>query len=475
MPKKLNTGKLRDIARQFSEDGIQSDGSVLRCNVCEVSITIDEKHQRNRITQHVGSAKHVKNKELQCSKNGVRQQFIGEAFASSSSENKNDFFNDTAKTFVACGIPLSKLNNPVMKVYLQKYTGKSIPDESTLRKSYLQPLHEEKLKQIRQVVGENPVYFILDETTDRQMRYVLNILVAPLNGKQVKPMLLKTCFLNKTNNASVMQSFNNACVVLWPDGIEYDRVWLVLTDQASYMLLAIANLKPMYSNLRHVTCIAHALHRVCEAIKDEYSYANEFLSCIKKLLKKAPARIQKYVEVTGLPLPISPILTRWGTWLKAAVFICNNFKAMCDFLYEIPNDSLAVKKARELAGKQELQDELFIVHGYSFLTTAITRLEEQCLEKDSQWTVLMDVKKALEGIGKQKLEQSLAKNPDVEDVATNKDLNYRLLTKYAPLVSVDVERSFSTYKYLLSDRRCSLSEKNIEILNIICFNSFLDL
>lgn len=79
------------------------------------------------------------------------------------------------------------------------------------------------------------------------------------------------------------------------------------------------------------------------------------------------------------------------------------------------------------------------------------------------------------GIGKQKLEQSLAKNPDVEDVATNKDLNYRLKTKYAPLVSVDVERSFSTYKYLLSDRRSSLTEKNIEMLNVICFNSFLDL
>lgn len=260
MPKqKVNAGKIRDIVKQFSADGIQSDGSVLRCNVCDISITIDKKHQRNRVTQHIGSAKHTKNKELQCSKGGVRQQFFGEALASSNSINNNEFFTETAKTFMSCGIPLSKLNNPIMKTYLQKYTGKSVPDESTLRKSYLQPLHEEKLKQIRQVVAENPVYFILDETTDRQNRYVLNILVAPLNGQQVKPMLLKTYFLNKTDNASVMQSFNNACVVLWPEGIEYDRVWLVLTDQASYMLLAIANLKPMYSNLKHVTCIASSL------------------------------------------------------------------------------------------------------------------------------------------------------------------------------------------------------------------------
>ena len=87
----------------------------------------------------------------------------------------------------------------------------------------------------------------------------------PLNGQQVKPMLLKTYFLNKTDNVSVMQSFINACILLWPDGIEYDRMWLVHTDQASSMLLVIANQKPMYSNLNH---IAYALHR--DSVKLKY-------------------------------------------------------------------------------------------------------------------------------------------------------------------------------------------------------------
>ena len=63
MPKqKVNAGKIRNIVKQFSADGIQSDGSVLRCDVCDISITIDEKHQRNRVMQHIGSAKHMKNK-----------------------------------------------------------------------------------------------------------------------------------------------------------------------------------------------------------------------------------------------------------------------------------------------------------------------------------------------------------------------------------------------------------------------------
>ena len=92
------------------------------------------------------------------------------------------------------------------------------------------------------------------------------------------------------------------------------------------------------------------------------------------------------------------------------------------------------------------------------MTAAITTLEEQCPEKDTQWAVLMDVKEALEGIGKQKLEQSLAKNPYV---ATNKDLNYRLQTKYAPLVSclLYTSRYFCYRIYLLCELKVAFMRK----------------
>lgn len=105
--------------------------------------------------------------------------------------------------------------------------------------------------------------------------------------------------LEQTNNTTVMRSFNDCCNLLWPSGIQYDKVWLVLSDQASYMLLAFANLKAMYTNLRHVTCLAHALHRVCEAVRDEFNSANEFIAQFRKVLLKSPARTQLYTTVTG--------------------------------------------------------------------------------------------------------------------------------------------------------------------------------
>lgn len=86
-------------------------------------------------------------------------------------------------------------------------------------------------------------------------------------------------------------------------------------------------MKSTYCNLKN---IVHNLqwHRVYEALKNRYSYVDEFVSCIKKTLKQAPARIQKYVETTGLPLLLSLILTKLGTWLKVAVFIWNNLPAI---------------------------------------------------------------------------------------------------------------------------------------------------
>ena len=95
--------------------------------------------------------------------------------------------------------------------------------------------------------------------------------------------MCSTYFLEKTNNPTVMQAFNDSCTKLQPEGIKYEKVGLVVTDQASYMLLAIKNLKGMYPNINHVTCIAHALHRVSETVREMFS---EFLTTLFHNLKR---------------------------------------------------------------------------------------------------------------------------------------------------------------------------------------------
>jgi len=54
------------------------------------------------------------------------------------SNTKISSFNlDLCRVLTSANIPLNKVNNAIFRDFLEKYTGKEIPDESTMRKNYL--------------------------------------------------------------------------------------------------------------------------------------------------------------------------------------------------------------------------------------------------------------------------------------------------------------------------------------------------
>lgn len=55
---------------------------------------------------------------------------------------KSDFSQKLCEAFVAASIPLKKLSNPVLREFLSEATNKIIPDESTLRKNYLDTCYQ---------------------------------------------------------------------------------------------------------------------------------------------------------------------------------------------------------------------------------------------------------------------------------------------------------------------------------------------
>jgi hypothetical protein len=77
------------------------------------------------------------------------------------------------------------------------------------------------------------------------------------------------------------------------------------------MLKTGTNLKIFYSELIHVTCMAHALNLVCETIRSKYKNVNIIISSVKIFFLKAPLRIQAYKDrMPNVPLPPEPVLTR---------------------------------------------------------------------------------------------------------------------------------------------------------------------
>jgi hypothetical protein len=83
---------------------------------------------------------------------------------------------------ICANIPLKKLQNPIFKNVLEKYSKKSVPDESTLRKNYVPHIYNETIKEIKKIVENRYIYFIVDETTDSCGRYIVNLLLGSMDG-----------------------------------------------------------------------------------------------------------------------------------------------------------------------------------------------------------------------------------------------------------------------------------------------------
>ena len=86
------------------------------------------------------------------------------------------------------------------------------------------------------------------------------------------------------------------------------------------------------------------------------------------------------------------------------------------------------------------------MHYYKYFSDAMQSLEEEDMEKKGQWKKLMSVRNSLDGFAKDKFELNLKKNSDVETFVTLTELPLRMLTRYTPLVSIDVEQFLSVPK-----------------------------
>jgi hypothetical protein len=74
--------------------------------------------------------------------------------------------------------------------------------------------------------------------------------------------------MSVVNHTTTARVFNEAVQTLWPDGVKFDIVLLLVTDATPHMKNAAEELSVSFSKLIliHVMCVAHALHRVCETI-----------------------------------------------------------------------------------------------------------------------------------------------------------------------------------------------------------------
>ena len=78
-------------------------------------------------------------------------------------------------------------------------------------------------------------------------------------------------------------------------------------------------LKELYSSLMHVTCVARLLHNCAMRVRAHFKNIDEVIATIKAATIKNKDRKKDFHDA-GLPSPPDPVITRWATWFRAALY-----------------------------------------------------------------------------------------------------------------------------------------------------------
>jgi hypothetical protein len=430
---------------------------------------------------------------------GKHQTSMAKCFQSTSKklDEQETFNEDLCRALVSANIPLSKLANVNFSSFLKKYCKLNVPSDRSLRRNNVNGLYSSVLINIKEEIADNYFYISVDETTDSSGKYIAHLLIGVLKEDTLPKSHLISCQqLEKTNALTISRFIQETLATFFlPTTIPSNKLLLILSDAAPYMVKAGQNLKIFFPDLIHVTCVAHGLNRVAEEIRKKFPLVNTMISSVKKVFLKSPIRIQLYKEMLpNIPLPPQPILTRWGTWLEAANFYADHFvkiKNIIDTLTDESSQSLLDSK--QTFQSNLLQQELsFIKSNFSFVQKTITQLESPKLSLFESTALIKEFASCCRNvrgnIGKdilKKFEATMEKNKgyhilsEVVSVLAgnisetiNLEPNVLVSLKNAPVTSVDVERSFSIYKYMYSDRSHKFLLENFEHhLVIYCYHN----
>lgn len=136
--------------------------------------------------------------------------------------------------------------------------------------------------------------------------------------------------------------------MLWPQGVQHENVLLFLSDAAPYMVKSGKAIQALNTKMVHVTCIVHGFHRVAEEVRSYFNIVDQLISNVKKVFLKTPSRTRIFKnEAPDIPMPPQPVLTRWGTWLEAANYYCENYDVLKNIINKLDeNDASSIQNQK---------------------------------------------------------------------------------------------------------------------------------
>ncbi|KAG0429759.1 hypothetical protein DMUE_5723 [Dictyocoela muelleri] len=290
------------------------------CKYCVKIYTYRPHEGRRPLDKHISTQAHTR---------AVDSKLIQKRLEFDVQEGKVDLFDeDLVNMFLSTGIPLHKLETQEMKTFFKKYTGRNLKSTKHYQTTVIDRIYTKKYDQILENLKNKECYLMFDETIDIKGRYILNILVGLWSKNKIdnNPKLIKMVELSKTNSTTVLAEVLNVVSILSDGNILNSKIKLVLSDMAGYALKAGRMLKDIIPSVKHITCLAHMVHLVCETIRKDSDAADNFFALLKRKLTKNKLNQQLFYEITDLKMPKFPVITRWGTWIEFGCFVFENIQ-----------------------------------------------------------------------------------------------------------------------------------------------------
>ena len=198
-------------------------------------------------------------------------------------------------------------------------------------------------------------------------------------------------------------------------------------------------------------------------VRAHFKNIDEIIATIKAATIKHKDRKKDFHDA-GLPSPPDPVITRWATWLRAALCYSENFPAVRTIVNNWTSAGLLVSRAKDAINVEDLVPDLVKINLYRTLAANVEFLEGSACTITEAYGLLKNMKFdddpcAIKNYIKKRLSSS-----DLETIINCTNLtidptSYALLQKAQP-TSAAVERSFFMLSKLLR------KDRNFDVKNV---------
>ena len=120
----------------------------------------------------------------------------------------------------------------------------------------------------------------------------------------------------------------------------------------------------------HVNCVAHLLHNCAKRVRAHFKTIDEVIATIKAATIKNKDRKINFHDAV-LQSPPDPVIPRWATWLRAALYYSENLPAVCTIVNNWTSAGRLVTRAKDAINVEDLVPDLVKTNQYRTLAVNV--------------------------------------------------------------------------------------------------------